>query len=83
MYTVDLFTGMGIALGLLGWWGGTFLMGQVGPVLLSSPLKTDGTFYLLSGMCLLAFLHVLLLLPETKVILIFNIVYWSSSCHKI
>ena len=42
-------------------------MGELGPVLLSSPLKTSGTLYLLSGMCLLAFLHVLLLLPETKV----------------
>ena len=45
-------------------------MGEVGPILLSSPLKTAGTFYLLSGMCLVAFLHVLLLLPETKVTLI-------------
>ena len=42
-------------------------MGEIGPVLISSPLKTSGTFYLLSGMCLVAFLHVLLLLPETKV----------------
>ena len=41
-------------------------MGEVGPVLLSSPLKTSGTFYFLSGMCLLAFLHVLVLIPETK-----------------
>lgn len=60
-------TGVGGALGQLGWWGGTFLMGEIGPVLISSPLRTFGTFYLLSGMCLLAFLHVLFLLPETKV----------------
>ena len=42
-------------------------MAEVGPVLLSSPLRTFGTFYLLTVMCLLAFLHVLFLLPETKV----------------
>ena len=59
--------GVGAALGQLGWWSGTFLMGEIGPILLSSPLRTSGTFYLFSGMCLLAFLHVLLLIPETKV----------------
>lgn len=43
-------------------------MGEIGPVLLSSPLRTSGTFYLFAGMCFLAFLHALLLIPETKVI---------------
>ena len=59
-------SGLSAALSQLGWWGGIFLLGEVGPVLLSSPLKTSGTFYFLSGMCLLAFLHVLVLIPETK-----------------
>ena len=43
------------------------LMGEVGPILLSSPLRTPGTFYLFAGTFVLVFLHVLLLLPETKV----------------
>ena len=60
--------GIGAALGQLGWWSGTVFMGEVGPVLLSSPLQTSGTFYLFAGMCFLAFLHALLLIPETKVI---------------
>ena len=62
-------TGIGAALGQLGWWSGTVFMGEVGPVLLSSPLQTSGTFYLFAGMCFLAFLHALLLIPETKVII--------------
>ena len=61
--------GIGAALGQLGWWSGTVFMGEVGPVLLSSPLQTSGTFYLFAGMCFLAFLHALLLIPETKVII--------------
>ena len=60
-------TGVGAALSQLGWWGGTMLMGEVGPILLSSPLRTPGTFYLFAGTFVLVFLHVLLLLPETKV----------------
>ena len=60
--------GIGAALGQLGWWSGTVFMGEVGPVLLSSPLQTSGTFDLFTGMCFLAFLHALLLIPETKVI---------------
>lgn len=59
--------GIGAALSQLGWWGGTFLMGEVGPVFLSSSLKTPGTFYFFAGMYVLAILHVLFLLPETKV----------------
>ena len=59
--------GVGAALSQLGWWGGTILMGEVGPILLSSPLRTPGTFYVFAGTFALVFLHVLLLLPETKV----------------
>lgn len=59
--------GISAALSQLGWWGGIILLGEIGPVLISSPLKTSGTFYLLSGACLMAFLHVLLFIPETKV----------------
>lgn len=62
--------GIGAALGQLGWWSGTVFMGEVGPVLLSSPLRTSGTFYIFAGMCFLAFLHALLLIPETKVTII-------------
>ena len=62
-----MYTGIGAALGQLGWWSGTFLMGEIGPVLLAPPLKTPGTFYLFAGMYSLAALHVLLFLPETKV----------------
>ena len=62
-----IYVGIGAALSQLGWWSGTFLMGEIGPVLLSSPLKTPGTFYLFAGMYSLAALHVLLFLPETKV----------------
>ena len=63
-----MYVGIGAALGQLGWWSGTVFMGEIGPVLLSSPLQTSGTFYLFAGMCFLAFLHALLLVPETKVI---------------
>ena len=59
--------GISAALSQLGWWGGILVLGQIGPVLIASPLKTSGTFYIFSGMCLLAFLHSLLLIPETKV----------------
>ena len=62
-----IYVGIGAALGQLGWWSGTFLMGEIGPVLLAPPLKTPGTFYLFAGMYSLAALHVLLFLPETKV----------------
>ena len=66
-HVVCLCLGIGAALGQLGWWSGTFFMGEVGPVLFSSPLKTSGTFYFFAGMYSLAILHILLLLPETKV----------------
>ncbi len=66
--------GIGAALSQLGWWGGTVLMGQVGPILLSSSLRTPGTFYLFAGTFVLVFLHVLLLLPETKV----TVTYWPT-----
>ena len=62
--------GISAALSQIGWWGGIFLLGEIGPILISSPLKTSGTLYFLSGMCLLAFLHVLFLIPETKVIIL-------------
>ena len=42
-------------------------MSEIGPVLLSSPLRTYGTFYLLSGICVLSYIYVLFLVPETKV----------------
>lgn len=66
-YDIIVLLGIGAALGQLGWWSGTFFMGEVGPILLSSPLKTSGTFYFFAGMYILAILHILLLLPETKV----------------
>lgn len=37
------------------------------PVLIVSPLKIHGTFYLVSGALVAAFLFVLFTLPETKV----------------
>ena len=63
----NILVGVGAALGQVGWWGGTFLMSEIGPVLLSSPLRTYGTFYLLTGICALSYLYVLFLVPETKV----------------
>ena len=42
-------------------------MSEIGPILLSSPLRTYGTFYLLGGMCVLSYLYILFLVPETKV----------------
>ena len=71
-------SGIGAALGQLGWWSGTLLMGEVGPVLLSSPLQTPGTFYLFGGLYVLAILHVLFLLPETKVCDTIPTVYWMN-----
>ena len=71
-------SGIGAALGQLGWWSGTLLMGEVGPVLLSSPLQTPGTFYLFGGLYVLAILHVLFLLPETKVCDMTPTVYWMN-----
>ena len=68
-YQISL--GISAALSQIGFWGGVLLLGEVGPVFLSSPLKTSGTFYLLGGMCFLASLYVLLLIPETKVAFLF------------
>ena len=64
---VFVIIGISAALSQLGWWGAIFLLGEIGPILISSPLKSSGTLYFLSGMCLIAFLHVLFLIPETKV----------------
>lgn len=67
----DIFLlGISAALSQIGWWGGILILGEIGPILISSPLKTSGTLYFLSGMCLVAFLHVLFFIPETKVIII-------------
>ena len=65
-----MYVGISAALSQIGWWSGIILLDEVGPILISSRLRTYGTFYLLSGMCLLAFLHVLFLIPETKVIVV-------------
>ena len=66
-FLVLLYIGISASLSQIGWWGGILLLGEIGPILISSPLKSSGTLYLLSGMCLLAFVHILLLIPETKV----------------
>ena len=65
-----LSTGISAALSQIGWWGGIILLGEIGPILISSPLQTSGTLYFLSGMCLVAFLHVLFFIPETKVTIV-------------
>ncbi len=67
MITYYIFIGISAALSQIGCWGGIIILGEIGPVLISAPLKTSGTLYFLSGMCLVAFLHVLLFIPETKV----------------
>ncbi len=48
-------------------WIGNFLVAQVSPIMLVSPLQTYGTFYFLAGTSFLASTYVLLTLPETKV----------------
>lgn len=48
-------------------WMGNFVVAMLTPVLIASPLRIHGTFYVLSAMLVAAFLFVLLTLPETKV----------------
>lgn len=48
-------------------WAGNFVVAMLTPVLIASPLKIYGTFYLLSGALVAGLLFVLLTLPETKV----------------
>jgi len=48
-------------------WTGNFVVAMLTPILIASPFKIYGTFYLLSGMLLAALLFVLFTLPETKV----------------
>ncbi len=43
-------------------------MAQVSPILLASPqIQTQGTLYILAGINIIAFLFILLVVPETKV----------------
>ena len=49
------------------YWVGNIIVAQVTPLLLASPLRTFGTFYLLVGVHVAAMLFVLFTLPETKV----------------
>ena len=58
--------GMAVAVSFTGWWSGNIIVGEVSPFLLTS-LGTAGTLLLHSGVCVLVFLLVLLLLPETRV----------------
>ena len=48
-------------------WTGNFVIAMLTPILITSPLKIFGTFYILCGALFLAVLFVLLTLPETKV----------------
>ncbi len=47
-------------------WVGNLIGTQIAPLLFESRLQLFGTFYLLAGINLLAFLFILLTLPETK-----------------
>ncbi len=47
-------------------WLGNFVVAMLTPILLVSDLGISGTFFLLAGILVLAFLFVLLVLPETK-----------------
>lgn len=51
-------------------WSGNFLVAMLTPILLASPLQVDGTFYIISLFLFMAFLFVLLTLPETKVVMV-------------
>lgn len=48
-------------------WLGNFVVAMLTPILIASSLGISGTFFLLAAMLALAFLFVLLVLPETKV----------------
>lgn len=48
-------------------WIGNFLVAMLTPVLIASPLRIYGTFYIISGALFMAVIFVLLTLPETKV----------------
>ena len=82
---------LGIAVSLTGstYWVGNIIVAQVTPLLLASPLRTFGTFYLLVGVHVAAMLFVLLTLPETKVHFICVMCYectvlvspWDTSPH--
>lgn len=50
-----------------GFWIGIVTAGQIGPILVTTPLQISGTFLVFSAIALLLFLHVLFLVPETKV----------------
>ena len=52
------------------YWVWNIIAAQVTPLLLASPLRTFGTFYLLVGVHVAAMLFVLFTLPETKVHLV-------------
>ena len=63
-------------------WIGNFVVAMATPILLGSSLGTSGTFYILGGLLLLAFLFVLFSLPETKVTLTVAIVACEASVGR-
>ena len=48
-------------------WIGNFLVAMLTPVLIASPLRIYGTFYIISVALFMSIIFVLLTLPETKV----------------
>ena len=66
MYSFTHPTGIAVAIVTVGWWSGNIVIGELSPFLLTS-LGTAGTLLLHSGVCVLVFFFVLLLLPETRV----------------
>lgn len=67
MQIPTFFAGIAVSLTSSAFWLGNFIIAQVTPILLASSLQTHGTFLLLVGVHVFAFLFVLLTLPETKV----------------
>ena len=59
-------TGITVAMSSTGWWGGTIIVSQLFPILLSS-VSSYGNLYIITGIGVLLTVYVLFLVPETKV----------------
>ena len=62
-----VYSGVNVGLSAAVFWGNSAVVNQLAPLILGSPLKTHGYFYIVAGLCLFYFMFTLLTFPETKV----------------
>ena len=74
--------GITVAISTTGWWGGTIVVTQLSPIILSSALGAFGILYLIAGVTAMLTVYVLLLIPETKVreCSLYKILHHSCVC---